>query len=87
MDLELLKRKRDDVAKKLGDAGLLRDPQKLKALSIELGRIEKEIHAFERGQSPAGLREKVFVEIRAGTGGDEAAVVAGELVRMYTNFA
>ncbi len=87
MDLELLKRKRDDVAKKLGDAGLLRDPQKLKALSIELGRIEKEIHAFERGQSPAGLREKVIVEIRAGTGGDEAALFAGELVRMYTNFA
>jgi peptide chain release factor 1 len=29
----------------------------------------------------------VFVEIRAGTGGDESALFAGELFRMYTRFA
>ena len=29
----------------------------------------------------------VIVEIRAGTGGDEAALFAGELVRMYTRYA
>jgi peptide chain release factor 1 len=29
----------------------------------------------------------VFVEIRAGTGGDEAAMFAGDLYRMYTRFA
>lgn len=29
----------------------------------------------------------VFVEIRAGTGGDEAAIFAGDLARMYTRFA
>ncbi len=29
----------------------------------------------------------VFVEIRAGTGGDEAAIFAGDLARMYMRFA
>ncbi len=29
----------------------------------------------------------IFVEIRAGTGGDEAALFAGDLLRMYTRFA
>ena len=29
----------------------------------------------------------VFLEIRAGTGGDESALFAGDLLRMYTRFA
>ena len=29
----------------------------------------------------------VFLEIRAGTGGDEAAIFAGDLFRMYSRFA
>ena len=29
----------------------------------------------------------VFLEIRAGTGGDEAALFAGELFRMYQRYA
>jgi peptide chain release factor 1 len=29
----------------------------------------------------------VFLEIRAGTGGDEAAIFSGDLLRMYTKFA
>ena len=29
----------------------------------------------------------VFLEIRAGTGGDEAAIFSGDLFRMYTKFA
>ncbi len=31
--------------------------------------------------------KSVFIEIRAGTGGEEAALFAGELLRMYTRFA
>ncbi|MBY0345749.1 MAG: peptide chain release factor 1 [Neisseriaceae bacterium] len=31
--------------------------------------------------------KNVFLEIRAGTGGDEAALFAGDLLRMYTRFA
>ncbi len=29
----------------------------------------------------------IFLEIRAGTGGDEAAIFAGDLFRMYTRYA
>ena len=32
-------------------------------------------------------RSNVFLEIRAGTGGDEAAIFSGDLFRMYTKFA
>ena len=32
-------------------------------------------------------RSNTFVEVRAGTGGDEAALFAGELVRMYSRYA
>lgn len=31
--------------------------------------------------------KNIFIEIRAGTGGDEAALFAGDLMRMYTRFA
>src|SRR5262249_57440107 len=31
--------------------------------------------------------KNVMIEIRAGTGGDEAALFAGELYRMYTRYA
>ncbi|MFX6899767.1 PCRF domain-containing protein, partial [Acinetobacter baumannii] len=29
----------------------------------------------------------IFLEIRAGTGGDESALFAGDLLRMYTRYA
>src|SRR5690606_5627408 len=31
--------------------------------------------------------DNVFLEIRAGTGGDEAAIFAGDLFRMYSRYA
>ncbi|MFA5967509.1 MAG: peptide chain release factor 1 [Patescibacteria group bacterium] len=35
----------------------------------------------------AELQKNVIMEIRAGTGGDEAAIFAGDLFRMYTRYA
>ncbi|HEY8102312.1 MAG TPA: peptide chain release factor 1 [Burkholderiaceae bacterium] len=35
----------------------------------------------------ANDERNIFLEIRAGTGGDEAALFAGDLLRMYTRFA
>jgi peptide chain release factor 1 len=32
-------------------------------------------------------RRNAFLEIRAGTGGDESALFAGDLARMYTRYA
>ena len=33
------------------------------------------------------MAANIFLEIRAGTGGDEAALFAGDLFRMYQRFA
>ncbi|MDT1898653.1 PCRF domain-containing protein, partial [Acinetobacter baumannii] len=35
----------------------------------------------------ANDERNIFLEIRAGTGGDESALFAGDLLRMYTRFA
>ncbi|HLD30071.1 MAG TPA: peptide chain release factor 1, partial [bacterium] len=47
--------------------------------------LEKDLKAFFlRGKID---ERDIIVEIRAGTGGDEAAIFAGDLYRMYTKFA
>ena len=53
--------------------------QKLDALEIELQKqlLPKDPHDSSN----------IFLEIRAGTGGDEAAIFAGDLFRMYSRFA
>lgn len=70
----------DDVdMKELADSELPDTRQQLEALDAELqvALIPKD---------PADSRS-AFVEIRAGTGGDEAALFAGDLSRMYLKFA
>jgi peptide chain release factor 1 len=48
--------------------------------------LEKEIKSMLVPKDPRDDRN-VIVEIRAGTGGDEAAIFAGDLFRMYTRHA
>src|SRR3989304_572383 len=40
-----------------------------------------------RHESPQIKMSRVILEIRAGTGGDEAAIFAGDLARMYQRYA
>lgn len=59
----------------------------LKALAEEeLKNIEKESQKNISGPKKAE-RQSVILEIRAGTGGDEAALFAADLARMYQRFA
>lgn len=51
-----------------------------------LAAIEGELQIALVPKDPADARN-AFVEIRAGTGGDEAALFAGDLLRMYLRFA
>ncbi|MBV8066834.1 MAG: peptide chain release factor 1 [Candidatus Eremiobacteraeota bacterium] len=53
--------------------------ERVVALQAELSRLMVP-------RDPNDARD-VFVEIRAGTGGDEAAIFAGDLARMYMRFA
>ena len=52
-------------------------------------RLTKEEQQLQRLLLPTDLNDgrNVYLEIRAGTGGDEAALFAGDLFRMYYNFA
>ncbi|HYX74553.1 MAG TPA: peptide chain release factor 1 [Steroidobacteraceae bacterium] len=61
--------------------------------SEELGRLQGEVAAEElelrRLLLPKDPRDErsIFLEVRAGTGGDEAAIFAGDLYRMYARYA
>jgi peptide chain release factor 1 len=55
-------------------------------LRAEVARLEPELRALLLPRDPLDDRDAVM-EIRAGTGGDEAALFAGDLLRMYTRYA
>src|SRR5260221_5254835 len=61
---------------------------KLELHDLELKKLEKE-RALEDLMIPSDEHDErsVFIEIRAGAGGQEAALFAADLLRMYTNYA
>jgi peptide chain release factor 1 len=69
------------------------DPQ-VRALATEeveqnearLEALEHQLHILMLPKDPDDDRN-IFLEIRAGTGGDEAGLFAGDLLRMYTRYA
>lgn len=58
----------------------------IKRLQTEIARLEKVMQRLLIPKDPRDKRN-VFIEIRAGAGGDEAAIFAGDLLRMYTRYA
>lgn len=69
------------------------DPDMRRLAGEELQTLESQREAMETQAiellCPAdeGDNKNSFIEIRAGTGGSEAALFAGDLLRMYTKFA
>ena len=55
-------------------------------LQISLEKLEKELKVLLLPHDPTDDKNTI-IEIRAGTGGDEAALFAADLYRMYTRFA
>src|SRR6476619_6215147 len=55
-------------------------------LTADLERVDEELKVLLLPKDPNDSRN-VFIEIRAGTGGEEAALFAGELFRMYERYA
>ena len=51
----------------------------------ELARLEEELQRLLLSKDPDDARD-AYLEIRAGTGGDESALFAGDLARMYTRY-
>jgi peptide chain release factor 1 len=56
------------------------------ALMVRQARLEDELRTLLLPRDPNDDRN-VFVEIRAGAGGEEAALFAADLARMYTKYA
>ena len=60
--------------------------KKTTELRDRVAELEAELSRLMIPRDPNDARD-VFVEVRAGTGGDEAAIFAGDLARMYMRFA
>ena len=60
--------------------------QEVEELEDKKASLEEEIKMLMVPKDPNDDKN-VFVEIRAGTGGDEAALFAGDLFRMYSKYA
>src|ERR1700760_4429475 len=73
----------------LGDS----DPDMRNLGAEEVGRVQRDLTSAEADLRklliPKDPRDdkNIFLEIRAGTGGDEAAIFAGDLYRMYARYA
>jgi peptide chain release factor 1 len=60
--------------------------EELKKARAAMERLEGELQQALLPKDPNDERN-VFLEVRAGTGGDESALFAADLFRMYTRFA
>ena len=60
--------------------------EEIGGLEERLPQLEKELQLGLVPPDPTDSRDTI-VEIRAGAGGDEAALFVGDLFRMYTHFA
>ncbi|QKJ86957.1 Peptide chain release factor 1 [Paramixta manurensis] len=131
--LEALQERHEEVEAMLGDAGVIADQERFRALSREYAQLTDVSQCFRQWQqvqddietaesllSDVEMRDMAqeelkeararseqleqqlqvlllpkdpdderncFIEVRAGTGGDEAAIFAGDLFRMYSRYA
>ncbi|WP_075181070.1 peptide chain release factor 1 [Pantoea sp. 1.19] len=131
--LEALQDRHEEVEAMLGDAGVIADQERFRALSREYAQLtdvsrcfrqwqqcQQDIETAQQMMDDAEMREMAqeelqqarqqssaleqqlqllllptdpddergcFLEVRAGTGGDEAAIFAGDLFRMYSRYA
>jgi len=60
--------------------------EEIDTAKTDIERLDKELTLALLPKDPNDERN-IFLEIRAGTGGDESALFAGDLLRMYTRYA
>ena len=60
--------------------------EEISGIEAKLPQLEEDIKFMLIPADPADEKD-IIIEIRAGAGGDEAAIFAGDLFRMYTRFA
>ena len=91
--VELFNKYRDTEQHVAEAQELLADPEvkgyaesEIKAGRERLAALESELQKMLLPKDPNDERN-IFLEIRAGTGGDESALFAGDLYRMYSRYA
>jgi peptide chain release factor 1 len=84
-------RERDDLNQMINDPAA--DPDMTSLAEQELGALDPKIEELERQlkvqllPKDAADEKSAILEVRAGTGGEEAALFAGDLFRMYQRYA
>jgi peptide chain release factor 1 len=77
---------KDLLASAAGDADMADMAQEeIDGATAELAQLDGELQRMLLPKDPDDQRN-AFMEIRAGTGGDESALFAGDLLRMYTRY-
>ncbi len=93
--VEVYKKRTDALAQKTSALGMANDsdPDLRELAKEEIAEAEQLIEKLENDlqilllpKDPNDTRN-IFLEIRAGTGGDEAAIFSGDLSRMYQRYA
>lgn len=87
-------RDHDRAERELAESrAMLDDPEMRDMAADDIERIESHLARLDGELQilllPKDLRDEgnLFLEVRAGTGGDEAAIFAGDLFRMYARYA
>jgi len=84
--IEALERRRVDAEAMVSDAEMADlASEELEAIDAETSRLEHELIDALIAE-PDDERRKVIMEIRAGTGGDEASLFASDLLKIYEHF-
>ena len=84
---------RDLRAEREGLGEMLADPEMKELAELEIEAAEARLPELETElqkqllPKDANDERNIFLEIRAGTGGDESALFAGDLFRMYSRYA
>jgi peptide chain release factor 1 len=87
-------REHDQAERELGETrAMLDDPELRDMAQDDIGRLKHRLAELDDELQilllPKDPRDEanLFLEVRAGTGGDEAAIFAGDLFRMYARYA
>jgi peptide chain release factor 1 len=89
--LRKAEKERDDLNQMIDDPAA--DPDMATLAEAELGALDPQIEELERQlkvqllPKDAADEKSAILEVRAGTGGEEAALFAGDLFRMYQRYA
>ena len=76
----------DELSRKLADPAYLSNPQEYQRIAKRYGEL-KGLLSVNSASPSEGKKSEAIIEIRAGAGGDESALFAQELYRMYSKYA